>query len=54
MEPKWFENQNNVMRLARWLHERGEFGEIKDVLYFFSKPWKWNDEWNHMIQSKDD
>lgn len=45
----WHENKDNVMRLANWLHENGGFADVNAVLYYFSKPWKYEDEWNEML-----
>lgn len=47
----WFATQSNVDRLAHWLVDNDRLGETKDealrnLLYYFSKPWKWTPEWD--------
>jgi hypothetical protein len=42
---KWFESHSNLVVLANWLEENGKFGNVEEVIYFFTKPWKWDDAW---------
>jgi hypothetical protein len=45
---KWYECNNNVLKLARQMHEDGYWnGEkgVSNLLYFFGKPWKYETEW---------
>lgn len=57
----WFDSHNNKLLLARYLKEKGEWNNagnstlpdgkvveddpISRLLYFFEKPWKFDDEW---------
>ncbi len=42
----WHESHDNLTGLAEWLHsECSAFKDIGDCLYFFSKPWKWEREY---------
>ena len=45
---EWVNNQSEVLRLAKFLHDHCEFCDISQVLYFFSKPWKWQVEYRAM------
>ena len=47
---KWFENQQNVQLLAEALYEAGHITTIRSLLYFYSKPWKWELEWRWLQQ----
>ncbi len=67
MISQWFDNHSNVMCLAKWLKERGEwnnFGQkelpngkivnddpIDRLICFFEKPWKFDDEWEEYQNS---
>jgi hypothetical protein len=45
---KWYEINNNVLKLARQMHEDGYWngeGGVSNLLYFFGKPWKYEAEW---------
>ncbi len=62
----WYEKRENLAMLASWLLDDGEWkdcsGEvngkiykdnpIKRMIYFLSKPWKWNDEWEKFLSEK--
>ena len=57
-EPKWWECTDNVCHLARQLYEAGEwdteFG-VRNLLYFFEKPWKYDEEWKlHNVKSEEE
>lgn len=43
--PEWYENQVDLLNFAKHLHDKDEFSDEDAVLYFFEKPWKWNEEW---------
>jgi len=43
--PEWYENQVDLLNFAKHLHDKDEFDDTDAVLYFFEKPWKWNEEW---------
>ena len=44
----WFASFENVNALAAWLKDHDIFDDIDDVLYFFSEPWKYEAEWDHL------
>lgn len=44
----WWEDCGNIAALLRWLNERDELGDIEDVIYLVSKPWKWDEEYRQM------
>ena len=64
----WFEIKSNVLALAHWLKEQGEWDDvgftelpngeivndnpIERLLYYFEKPWKWDNEWQKFQQEK--
>ena len=48
MEMKWFESHDNLIELAHWLLVDGWFTYPIDLLRYFEKPWKWEDEWDKM------
>lgn len=52
-EKEWWTSHDNVLALARWLHDRGEFDDISAVLYYFESPWKMDGEWEHYQQHPD-
>lgn len=46
---KWWHDHMNLARLYRWLDDRGEIsGDVDNIVYFLSKPWKWESEWLRM------
>lgn len=50
--PEWVKDHKEICRLARWLNDRDEFGTgrsaVGECIYFFSKPWKWDNEYKQM------
>ena len=44
-EEQWFADYANVLALANWLDDDGYFETPNAVIYFFSKPWKYEEEW---------
>jgi hypothetical protein len=42
-EIPWFEKPDYVHRVASVLADHYVFEDISEVLYFFEKPWKWDD-----------
>ena len=51
----WYENKDNLMLLARHLQDIGQWDGNKGVsnlLYYFQKPWKYDDEWQEFQKSK--
>ena len=45
-EEDWFECSDNVNALARHLVAEEEIVGVEELLYYFSKPWKWQAEWD--------
>lgn len=44
---KWYDNTDDVVSLAQWLHsECCYFLDVGSVIYFFEKPWKWTREFH--------
>ena len=55
-DPEWFHDQEQVLAFARVLHDSGAFdvgdvvdegAPVRNVLYYFEKPWKWTAEHAH-------
>lgn len=46
IEPNWYNNHENLVELATYLNTKGDLSSADDMLYFFEKPWKWENEWN--------
>lgn len=44
----WCDDYANVLRLARWLVEEWRVETAREMLDYFSAPWKWTTEWNEM------
>ncbi len=44
-ETIWWHIHENQTDLARFLVEIGKLDSVDDVLYFFEKPWKWDEEY---------
>lgn len=44
MKLHWYDNQIDLLTFAKHLHDKDEFDDVDAVLYFFEKPWKWNEE----------
>lgn len=49
----WYTDYENIKNLAYWLLSKGKFNSEKDVVYFIEKPWKWEEEWNEMMQEEE-
>jgi len=41
----WYDSQLELLNFAKYLHDKDEFDDVDAVIYFFEKPWKWNEEW---------
>ena len=41
----WYDSQTELLDFAKYLHDKNEFDDADAVIYFFEKPWKWNEEW---------
>ena len=53
----WWQYQNRVQALARFLLEIGEIYGTDNLMYFFEKPWKWENEWRaylDMVRVRDE
>lgn len=49
----WYDNQVDLLNFAKYLHDKDEFDDVDAVIYFFEKPWKWNEGWEeYKIQLK--
>lgn len=56
-EPKWWESTDNVLLLARQLHDDGEWDTelgIRNILRFFEKPWNYDEEWKLRNEKSDE
>ncbi len=40
----WYDNQIDLLEFAKYLHDKDEFDDADAVIYFFEKPWKWNEK----------
>ena len=41
----WYDSQLELLNFAKYLHDKDEFDDADAVIYFFEKPWKWNEEY---------
>ena len=48
----WYNNQIDLLEFAKYLHDKDEFDDADAVIYFFEKPWKWNEEWKEYQNEK--
>lgn len=46
----WWALTRNVHDLWRWLEQQGD--APTDPAYYLEKPWKWEAEWNRMLQEQ--
>ena len=56
----WYAIHDNLTALARWLKYQGEWdgdGGVGNLIYFFEKPWKYDNEWSayqaHLVKEKE-
>lgn len=49
MHDEWYSNFDNVLGLAHWLADQGEFDDFGAMLYYFGKPWKYDAEWQEYL-----
>ena len=47
----WLDDYFDVVQLARWLIDTEVLTTASDVLAYFEKPWKWNDERDDMLKT---
>lgn len=40
----WYQNRNTCLDVARILNSEGYFASTDDVIYFFEKPWKYEND----------
>jgi hypothetical protein len=40
----WWNDHSTVISLAYWLESNDKFDKRDDVINYFEKPWKWEDE----------
>jgi len=50
MQREWFENFDNVLGLAHWMADQGEFDDFDAILYYFGNPWKYEQEWMEYLE----
>lgn len=53
IEEKWYDDKAKLLSFASHLELKGAFPDIKEAIYFFSKPWKWNEEYQDLIMELD-
>lgn len=46
MTAPWFSHHDNLITLGRVLVDEGMTAE--ELLYFFEKPWKWEEKWEEL------
>lgn len=44
MSAPWWTEHDELVRFAHVLDGNGEFADASDAIYFFEKPWKWEEE----------
>ena len=49
---QWFEYYDTILQVANYLVENGQITEVSELLYFYEKPWKWDDAYNEMIEKE--
>ena len=42
---KWYENPVTKITVAYWLVDVGLITELNELLHYFEKPWKWDNEY---------
>jgi hypothetical protein len=47
----WYDDQEEVLRLARALVEAGLIQTLDEMLYLMEKPWKWNAEHDRFVHT---
>lgn len=50
---QWFQSHQTLVEVAGWMAETYQFDTPVDVVYFFEKPWKYEDEWREYIIQRD-
>ena len=60
----WYEDRQNLVALANYLKDDGEWRDystkdhkddpVKRMIYFLSKPWKWQEEWEQFQKKRSD
>lgn len=45
----WYDSPASVLHLGHWLVETGAIRDLKDLLYYFEKPWKYTQEYDQMV-----
>ena len=41
----WYDDQKELLEYAEYLNSICEFSDASEAIYFFEKPWKWNEEY---------
>ncbi len=47
----WHDEQTTVWSVANWAAEVGELNTVDEVLYFFEKPWKYEELYEQYQES---
>lgn len=45
MPDNWWEDREILFTVAYWLCDQHVFDHSDEVVYFFEKPWKWQEEY---------
>lgn len=53
--PEWWEHHANLALLYRWLvaHDKLSPGDVEEVEYMLSKPWKYEPEWKDLTAAEE-
>ncbi len=46
----WYTSQDTMLTVARILDDEGCFDRTSDVIYYFEKPWKWEQDMQELIE----
>lgn len=50
---KWYDDPDEVVGFARWYFDVSYIRVRNDLLDYFEKPWKWNDEYEGYKEDDD-
>ena len=46
----WWENYDIIVQVGSYLVEKEGMSDVGELLYFFEKPWKWDDSYQAMTK----
>ena len=49
-DKNWLMAADSIHTFATVLHRAGVLDTVDDVLYFFEKPWKWDNEYDKWVE----